>query len=193
LYRIDADAARLRVFDGEALVTSGSDTVTARKGRQVEFGAVLSAASFDSGSNTDAFSRWSARRAQYLATANVSAARSAGGSGFTSSQWAWNPWYGMFTYVPYRGYGYSPYGWAIYSPVTVINIYVPQRTSFNSGAFSGVSQPSYNSGASYSAPSAGSLTSAGASSGGGISSGGGGGGAPAAAPASAGHSGGHGR
>ncbi len=39
--------------------------------------------------------------------------------------WAWNPYYGMFTYLPGMGYGYSPFGWAIYSPATVGSLYVP--------------------------------------------------------------------
>lgn len=39
--------------------------------------------------------------------------------------WAWNPYYGMFTYLPGSGFGYSPFGWAIYSPATVGSLYVP--------------------------------------------------------------------
>lgn len=123
LFRVDAgsgasDPGSLKVFDGEARVTLNGDGVTARKGRQVDLGAVLSASNFDP-KDTDAFYRWSARRAEYIATANVSAARSSVGSGFTSSQWVYNPWYGMYTFVPALGYGYSPFGWNYYSPLTV--------------------------------------------------------------------------
>jgi len=39
--------------------------------------------------------------------------------------WAWNPYYGMFTYLPGMGYGYSPFGWMIYSPATVGSVYAP--------------------------------------------------------------------
>lgn len=33
--------------------------------------------------------------------------------------WAYNPVFGMYTYLPYSGFGYSPYGYTYYSPVTV--------------------------------------------------------------------------
>jgi hypothetical protein len=134
LYRIDAgDPGSLRVYDGEARVTLDGDGVTAHKGRQVDLGAVLAASNFDT-KNTDAFYNWNARRAEYIATANVSSARSASGMGYTSGyngiggmpgQWAYNPWYGMYTFLPGMGYGYSPFGWSIYSPMTVAYLYPP--------------------------------------------------------------------
>lgn len=43
--------------------------------------------------------------------------------------WAWNPYYGMFTYLPGMGYGYNPFGWAVYSPATVGSVYVPGNYS----------------------------------------------------------------
>jgi len=33
--------------------------------------------------------------------------------------WMFNPMYGMYTYMPYSGFGYSPFGYMYYSPVTV--------------------------------------------------------------------------
>ncbi|HEX5227857.1 MAG TPA: hypothetical protein VFW44_09110 [Bryobacteraceae bacterium] len=33
--------------------------------------------------------------------------------------WAFNPIFGMYTYLPYSGFGYSPFGYTYYSPVTV--------------------------------------------------------------------------
>jgi len=123
LYRIDAgEPGSLRVYDGEARVSLNGDGVTAHKGRQVDLGTVLSASNFDT-RDTDSFYHWSARRGEYIATANVSAARSSIGSGFTSSQWVFSPWYGMYTFVPAFGFGYSPFGWDYYSPVTVM--YLP--------------------------------------------------------------------
>jgi hypothetical protein len=123
LYRLDAgDTGSLKVYDGEARVSLNGDGTTAHKGRQVELGTVLSASNFDA-KDTDAFYRWSARRGEYIATANVSAARNSIGSGFTSSQWVFNPWYGMYTFVPALGFGYSPFGWNYYSPVTVGYLY----------------------------------------------------------------------
>jgi hypothetical protein len=150
LYRFDATANRMRVYDGEARVTSGQQTVTAKKGREIGFGTVVQTASFDTKS-TDAFYRWASRRAENIAMANVSSAQSAASSGSYVSgygSWAWNPWYGMFTYLPGRGYGYSPFGWMFYSPVTVYYVYYPQNGGFYGnngyGAGGGGQQPAYS-------------------------------------------------
>jgi hypothetical protein len=132
LYRIDAnDPARLRVYEGEARVTSGSQTITARRGQEVKFDTALEARGFDTKS-TDAFYRWSARRAEYVAEANVSAAKSVSdrgsgysGSGYAHGSWAWNPYFGQFTYLPGNGIYYSPFGWAYYSPGFVGYYYAP--------------------------------------------------------------------
>jgi hypothetical protein len=150
LYRIDAQGAGLfRVYDGEAVITSGDRTVATRKGHQVELDDALAAARFDADAS-DPFYRWSERRAGYVATANVSSARAVmnGGSGFDSglgynsslgygglgygfgySNWVYNPWFGMYTFVPLNGFAYSPFGYAIYSPVTVRYVVVPPATS----------------------------------------------------------------
>ncbi len=44
-----------------------------------------------------------------------------------SGGWLWNPYFGMFTYVPYRGVMYSPYGYAYWSPRTVMRVYETPR------------------------------------------------------------------
>ncbi len=129
LYRIDADSAapRLRVYTGEALLTSGSDSRTVKAGHEASFGAVIATNKFDV-KDTDELYRWSSRRDSYISVANVSSARSArnmgGGSGFTGgSSWAWNQWYGMFTYVPYDRVYSSPFGWNYFSPGQVGYLY----------------------------------------------------------------------
>jgi hypothetical protein len=133
LYRFDQDLARLRVYDGEAHVTLGENNLTARKGKQVVLGDDLVASNFDT-KVTDPFYRWASRRAEYISTANISSARTAGGNGLLSGgngllsgygNWAWNPWFGMFTYLPGIGYGYSPFGWGLFSPYTVGYLYTP--------------------------------------------------------------------
>ncbi len=155
LYRFDAEASRLRVYDGEAEAIYGVKTMLVHKGRQVQLDETLLATGFDL-KDTDAFYNWASRRSEYVAAANVSSARAAGNAGlganagcggFASTNgtacnpgygnygyggygspygmWAWNPFYGMFTYLPGMGYGYSPFGWALYSPYTVGSIFVP--------------------------------------------------------------------
>jgi hypothetical protein len=161
LYRIDSDPGKLRVFEGEARVTSGTQTLLARKGREVLLGAVLDMNGFDV-KDTDAFMRWASRRSEYLAQANVSSARTASnmgysGSGYSSGygygsglmgmgSWAYNPWYGMFTYMPYgNNMYYSPFGYPFYSPSN-IGYYVPS-SGFGGSAFpisASSTSPHYN-------------------------------------------------
>jgi hypothetical protein len=157
LYRIDsAPEAKLRVYDGEAKVTSGDmSPVGLRKGREVVFGGdKLEAKNFDM-KETDAFYRWNERRDQYVAQANITSARTAGtsgsgsGSGFYSGgmtsmagyngygpgmgSWMFNPWFGMFTFMPYTGMYYSPFGYGYYSPFAVGSLYMPGSPYYMGG------------------------------------------------------------
>jgi hypothetical protein len=145
LYRFDTELSRMRVYDGQADVLVDQKTTTVRKGRQVVFGDALVASNFDT-NDSDPFYRWASRRAEYISAANISSARTAGssGSGYLSNYgspcasysglypnygspysscgygaWAFNPYFGMYTYVPGFGYGYSPFGWDFFSPYTV--------------------------------------------------------------------------
>jgi hypothetical protein len=153
LYRVDSEPSRLRVYEGEARVTSGSqDPVTAKKGREILFGETLQAQNFDT-KQTDAFYNWCARRDQYVAEANIYAAKSArdmssgftgtsgfgtggygyGGYGAGAGSWAWNPWFGMFTYMPYGGIFNSPFGFGYYSPGMVSYLYMPGSPYYMGG------------------------------------------------------------
>ncbi len=140
LYRLTASPARLRVYDGQAQVTAGSETLTAKKSHEIDLDtAQLVDAKFDA-KDTDAFYRWSARRAEYVAAANVISARVASnseyGSGYSSgaSAWSWNPYFGMYTFLPRSGIYWSPFGSQFYSPGVISGIYIPQRgVSTNAG------------------------------------------------------------
>jgi hypothetical protein len=136
LYRIDTDPARIRVYDGEARVTAGAGKIDVKRGREVALDApTLEARNFDAKS-TDPFYRWSARRSEYVAAANVISARTASnsgyGSGFASGgygSWAFNPWVGMFTYLPASGIYWSPFGSRFYSPAVINYVYIPRTIS----------------------------------------------------------------
>jgi hypothetical protein len=145
LYRVDSDdPARLRVYDGDARVTSGSQTVTASRGREVEIGSTLEARNFST-KDTDAFYRWSGRRDEYVAQANLVAAKyvsnsyTEGGTGVgsgvnsTGGAWAYNQWYGMYTYVPGTGMFMSPFGYSYYSPFTIGSFYGPAYGYYGGG------------------------------------------------------------
>ena len=145
LFRIDADPARLRVYEGQARVTANDNQAVVRKGHEVALGSpTLALSNFDS-KDTDAFYRWSARRSEYVADANITSARVAnnpGSSGYVSGfgngspngAWSWNPWFGMFTYMPGGdGMYMSPFGSAYYSPLMASSIYIPRAASVGAG------------------------------------------------------------
>jgi len=145
LYRLDTEPGRFSVFEGEAVVTDPSGQLTLRSGKRTNLAGVLMAENFDrKADDQDALYRWSDRRASYVAQANVASATSAnsssggygnygnyGGLGFGGyglgsgygpflGGWAFNPLFGMYTYMPYSGFGYSPFGYTYYSPTTVV-------------------------------------------------------------------------
>jgi hypothetical protein len=123
VYRFDSGDNELRVYDGLAEVTSGDQTVEVKEGHLIALDT-LAVHKFDK-TVTDALNRWSERRDGYVSMANVEAANTlrdslfSGGNLF-SSGWYWNPFFGMYSYVPgFGGMFYSPYGNAFFSPFAV--------------------------------------------------------------------------
>ena len=147
VYRIDAAASRVSIFDGQAVITAGTGKITAKKGQQVAItDGNLSAQKFDVKS-TDAFYRWNARRAGYIAAANLTSARVAANSDYRSSfggrsgAWNWNPWFGMYTYMPASGVYWSPFGPAFYSPGMISTLYIHPRDFAGYGGGRGAAAP----------------------------------------------------
>jgi len=133
LFRLDADPARIRVYDGSAIVVTGDDAVTLKEGRQATLGAMVVPTKFDK-EDTDAFYRWAERRSGYLAVANIAAAKRAhdNSTSFTSGNWIYNPYFGMFTYLPLSGIYRNPYGFSYYSPLAVSRVYYrPSMAAFS--------------------------------------------------------------
>jgi hypothetical protein len=128
LYRLDADKNLLKVSDGEAQVVRGDDTTVVKAGHQLEFGAVFLATKFNKKSG-DSLDLWSQEESERIARANLNSANSMrrGGSSsynsYTAGSWVLNPYFDIISYLPASGYGYSPYGWLIYSPRTVVYSY----------------------------------------------------------------------
>ena len=119
-----------------------------KAGKQTDLGGALQAQNFDKNAGDELY-RWANRRASYVAQANVSSASafntgsygngygyggygSGGGYGFGGygygytgmgllGGWNFNPMFGLFTWVPFAGVGYSPFGYAFWSPATVFN------------------------------------------------------------------------
>ncbi len=130
VYRFDSDPPAVRVFDGRVQVAAGGREVAVKGGRMLALGPELAALRFDK-EQTDALDRWSRRRAEYVAMANISAANSIrrSGNSWMSSGWAWNPYFGMFTFVPMSGTWHSPYGFRYWSPRAVYAVYRPRVIS----------------------------------------------------------------
>jgi hypothetical protein len=165
LYRIDSDSAQLRVYDGEArAITASQEAVTAKKGHSILFGEQLEAKSFNT-KDVDAFYKWCARRDEYIAQANIYSAKSVrdSGSAYAADEsrglengfgtWAYNPWFGMFTYMPNSGVFNSPFGFGYYSPGTVGDLYALGSPYYGSSASSVVARNGSGSDLAQRAPS----------------------------------------
>lgn len=130
LYRFDGDPLRLRVLDGAAMVELGEQKLDLRAGKMVTFGVELAVSRFDP-KDSDTLNRWSKRRGQALAAANISSAQALNGRGYSvdldGRGWAWNPYFGMFTFIPYGSSVYSPYGYRYWSPNDVYRTYFAPR------------------------------------------------------------------
>jgi len=131
LYRFDSELARLRVYTGEALVDLNGKTQEVKEGHELKMAGALQVASFDK-KDVDELYRWQAQRSEYIAMANVSAAKQVADSGAYagSSSWYFNPYYNMYTFLPgYGGCGtdmgmgmgfcMNPFGYGFYSPFSV--------------------------------------------------------------------------
>lgn len=130
LYRLDAEPPELRVYDGQATVESGGQVLRVKKGRALALDGSLVARKFDVNKG-DAFLRWSRRRAETIAMANLSAAKTLHDTRvrLRRSGWVLLPDFGMLTYVPYGGIWISPFGYYFYSPREINAIYQPPRRS----------------------------------------------------------------
>ena len=129
VYEFDAAANELRVYDGLAEVTVGDQTVEVKESHLIALDT-LAVHKFDK-TVTDALNRWSERRAEYVSMANVGAASSLrtslfGGSGTFTNGWYWNPFFGMYSYIPgMGGMFYNAYGDPFFNPFNVYMAYMP--------------------------------------------------------------------
>ena len=157
-YKIHATGQpELMVYDGQAEVTVAGQAKMAKKGNAVSLENPTLARKFDT-EKGDALLRWSVRRSGYMAMANVSAASMANtsmGNGLYRhgmGNWMWNPYYGMFTYLPFSGRFCNNFiGTCYYSPATVYRaFYVPTYPSPNIGGGGPAAYGGGNTGYSYS-------------------------------------------
>jgi hypothetical protein len=115
LYSFKSDQPQVAVYEGKATVTNGDQHKDLTKGHEEDL-AALHVTKFDTKQGDDLY-QWSDLRSQYLSEASVASARTflVEPYGFYGAGWYWNPWWGMYSFVP-AGYLYSPFGWGFYGP-----------------------------------------------------------------------------
>ena len=132
LYEFDLRQNQILVFDGQAMVQDGDKQIKLKGGHELTLAsnAPAKAEGFDKKAyETGDLYNWSSLRSDYVAEANVDAAHIlvAGGwwgSGFWGpgwwgpgwAGWYWDPWFSAYTFMPWDGIFYSPFGWGFYSP-----------------------------------------------------------------------------
>src|ERR1017187_3516383 len=146
VYRFDSEPAQIKVFSGTASVLVGDNTILVPTGHMLSLAADAALVEkFDTG-DTDALDHWARRRAEAMAVANVSAAKYVNDNygKLNHSSWGFNPYFGLYTYIPMYGSMCNPYyNYCYYSPGVVYNrFYAPaasyttnfeQGGNFNSG------------------------------------------------------------
>lgn len=120
LYHFSADSGQVHVFDGKAQVSMGSTSVELTKGRTVILASAMTVDRFNTkAAKTDGLYAWSLHRAGELSLANSYAARQVPNGTYQTSLWAYDPWLGMYTFLPRGGLIDSPFGQVWYSPSTI--------------------------------------------------------------------------
>jgi hypothetical protein len=143
-YHFDASPARLKVFAGEANVKIGNEMLVVGGGKMVNVDGALASVEKFNKEDLDTLDRWSARRGELAAAANASSARQVYDANRGSAPCyatnvtpvmypgttpcvgtlRWNPWYGLWTYIPYSGMACDPiWGYCYYNPVRVYSTY----------------------------------------------------------------------
>jgi hypothetical protein len=138
LFEITSDPGQVTVFKGQANVMTESDRTVVRDGHLLPLSAALLSEKFDTRQEDDLY-LWTRDRSAYISAANMSSARSLRlngyvvgrsfpGLGFShqfQGEWYLNSALGMYTYMPYAGTVYSPFGYGLFSPGLISSYYSP--------------------------------------------------------------------
>jgi len=157
IYRFDSTPGELRVYDGEAEVTAGDKTLDVKEGRLVALDTLATSKfDKTAGDALNRWSERRAEYISMANVSAANSLRTAalyGGSGYSgyggyggyggfggygglggygydgafASGWYFNPYFGMYTFVPgmMGGAYYSPYGYRFWSPYDVYMAYMP--------------------------------------------------------------------
>lgn len=137
LYHFNAAAGQVRTFAGKAQVSDASNSAELKGGRTLLVDSSLTPERFNKNKSKDELYAWSEQRDRRLELANISVARGTNSNSFSGSLWAWDPWQGMYTFLPRYGYMNNPFGMAWYSPGTVWVAYLPGNGVYQGNSSSG--------------------------------------------------------
>lgn len=144
IYRFDTAPPSLYVYDGEASVLRAGTVTKLRKGRTLLFAeADAKPQKFDRDETTPLLA-WAESRDGQIQAASLSAARSLAtggypglGYGYTGlgglGYWLYNPYFGMYSFVPLSGTLMSPFGYYYMSPFAVTGYYNNYLYALRSG------------------------------------------------------------
>jgi hypothetical protein len=150
VFEMTSEPAQLRVFKGEAKVFGNGTNVTVKDGNLIGLTTTMASSKFDAKEGDDLY-LWSRDRSAYLSAGNMSSARTLAASGYGSGYgvnglgvngfastgwdptmwrgfsggWYYNSYLGMYSYLPFAGTIFSPFGYGYYNPITIGDIYVP--------------------------------------------------------------------
>jgi hypothetical protein len=139
LVGINTESSELKVFKGEAEVTTADNRAIVKEGRLMPFAAGLVAEKLDAKTGDDLY-LWTRDRSESLSAANMASARTissgfaGSGSGSWNGGWYYNPYMSMFTYVPSSGMIASPFGFGFFSPMAIYSAYSPVYSFYGGGA-----------------------------------------------------------
>ena len=144
IFELTSAPAQMKVYKGEANADiTGSTKTTVKEGHLVVLAATLPAEKFDEKQADDLY-LWARDRSAALSAANMASARSLSANGYSLNSlytggmypglgfnsgfgggWYLNPVLGMYTYMPYTGTFWSPFGYGFFSPGTIYDFYTP--------------------------------------------------------------------
>ncbi len=151
VFEINSVAGQLKVFKGQASIASGVTHMMVKEGHLVSLTPALTSEKFNE-KDVDELFVWTRDRSAYISAANMSSARTLAANGYSMNNlysgsmypglgfnsgfqggWYLNPYMNMYTYMPFGGVGFNPFGYGFYSPLTIYSYYNPYNFYWNGG------------------------------------------------------------
>jgi len=143
IFEITSDPAQMKVFKGQANAVAGVAKTAVREGHTLVLSAALLSEKFDEKQVDDLY-LWARDRGAALSAVNMASARSLSANGFSANSlyqggmypglgfnsgfsggWYQNNALGLYTYMPYGGTYWSPFGYGYFSPGSIYSFYSP--------------------------------------------------------------------